>query len=101
MRGGLFVHPFCTSFCVNMNFLFWNVCGLGKGEKNMSIQKLVGKYNIYFLGMVETKHRRPIKRRIKRLWGCDDFDWCESLASDTYGGGIVTIWDPAIFIVSH
>ena len=72
-----------------MNFLFWNIRGIGKGEKAMSVRKIVGEKNISFMGLVETKHKRSIKSRIKRMWGNDDFDICEVLASESNGGGLI------------
>lgn len=84
-----------------MNLLFWNICGSGKGEKIPIIRKIIGRNKINFVGLVETKHRTSIKRRLKRLWGCDDVEFCESFASENYGGGIITFWDPSIFCVSH
>ena len=69
-----------------MNCLFWNIRGIGKGEKTMSIRTLVKNKNIAFLGLVETKHRKPFKPRLKRLWGNDEYDYCEVFASDTCSG---------------
>lgn len=80
-----------------MNFLSWNVRGLGKGEKCLNIRKLVVEKKINFLGLIETKHRQPLRCRLKRMWGSDDFEYCESFASETYVGRIVTVWDQSIF----
>lgn len=87
--------------CYMMNYLVWNVRGLGKGEKCMTIRNLVAKNRINFLGLIETKHRNTIRRRLKRMWGCDDFAFCESLASETHAGGIVAVWDNSKFCVSR
>lgn len=84
-----------------MNWLFWNVRGLGKGEKCISIRKLVEKHKLSVLAMVETKHRHSFARRVRRIWGRDEYEWCESLASDTSSGGIIAIWDPENFSVSQ
>lgn len=75
-----------------MNFLLWNIRGLGKGEKVTTIKKLVVNNNISLMGLVETKHRRSIKSRLKKMWGSDDYDMCELVASNTYSGGIVVVW---------
>src|SRR5688572_11612447 len=88
-----------VSSMLNMNFLFWNIRGLGKGEKVATIRNLVINNGISFMGLVETKHRRSIKGRIKRLWGCDDYDMCEVLASINYSGGIVVVWEASKFCV--
>lgn len=84
-----------------MHCLFWNICGLGKGEKISIIKSLVRKNKISFLGLVETKHRRSSKRKIKRMWGSDDYHFCEVKASDTFSGGIIAVWDEEIFCVSN
>lgn len=84
-----------------MNCLFWNVRGVGKGEKCISIRNLVKRNKISLLGMVETKHRHSFRRRVRRMWGNDGYDWCESHASDTHSGGIIAIWDTTEFLVSQ
>ena len=83
-----------------MNCLFWNIRGIGKGEKTVSIKTLVHKKNIAFMGLVETKHRKPFKSRLKRLWGNDEYDFCEVFASDTGSGGIIVVWDKHSFNAS-
>ena len=83
-----------------MNCLFWNIRGIGKGEKTVSIRTLVKNKNIAFLVLVETKHRKPFKPRLKRLWGNDEYDFCEVFASDTSSGGIIAIWDSQSFSAS-
>lgn len=35
------------------------------------------------------------------MWGRDDFEWCESLASETHSGGILAVWDPSLFCVTQ
>ena len=52
------------------------------------------------MGLVETKHRKPIQSRIKRLWGNDEYDFCEVFASNTNSGGIIAVWDKQSFNVS-
>ena len=52
------------------------------------------------MGLVETKHKKSFKPRMKRLWGNDEYDFCEALASDTNSGGIVVIWDKHSFTAS-
>ena len=55
-----------------MNCLFWNIHGIRKGEKSMSIRNIVDKKKVTFMGLVETKHKRLIGCRMKRMWGSDD-----------------------------
>ena len=51
----------------NMNFALWNIRGIGKGEKTMPIRKIVEEKKVSFMGLVETKHRRSIRSRMKRM----------------------------------
>ena len=83
-----------------MNYLFWNIRGIGKGEKTVSIRSLVKKHKVNFLGLVESKHKKPFQPRLKRLWGDDDYDFCEIFASDTNSGGIIVVWDKQSFKAS-
>ena len=85
----------------NMNFLLWNIRGIGKGERTKAIRKIVGEKKILFMGLVETKHKRSIRSRMKRMWGNDEFDICEVLASETNGGGLIATWDKATLNVSN
>ena len=87
--------------CFVMNSLFWNIRGIGKGEKIVTIKKLIDKHKISFVGLVETKHKRTLRNRIRRLWGNDDYDFCEVFASEAYGGGVVAIWDTTTLGVTN
>ena len=40
--------------------------GLVKDKKTLSIRSLVKNKKIAFMGLVETKHRKPFKSRLKR-----------------------------------
>lgn len=66
----------------------------------MSIRNIVKKRKISFMGLVEKKHRRSFRNIMKRLWGNDEYDFCEVFASDTYAGGIIAAWDMKTFNVS-
>ena len=52
------------------------------------------------MGLVETKHKNSFKSRIRRIWGNDDYNFCEAFASDTNSGGIVVVWDKHSFTAS-
>ena len=67
----------------------------------MYIRKIVVKKNVSFMGLVETKHKRSIRSRMKRMWGNDDYDICEVFASETNGGGVIATWDTKTFSVSN
>ena len=49
------------------------------------------------MGLVETKHRNSIQYRLKRMWGNEEFDFCEVFASDMYGCGVIAVWDTNTF----
>ena len=72
-----------------MNCLCWNIRGLRKGEKTISIRRLVEKNKVSFLGLVETKHKKTIKSRMKRMWGNDEYGICEVFANEMNGGGLI------------
>ncbi|XP_057529832.1 uncharacterized protein LOC130808373 [Amaranthus tricolor] len=84
-----------------MNCLCWNIRGLGKGEKIISIRKLVEKNKLTFMGLVETKHKKTIKNRMKRMWGNDEYELCEVFANEMNGGGLIATWDKISFNVAH
>ena len=83
-----------------MNFLCWNIRGIGKGEKIISIRKFIDTHKVSFMGLIETKHKKTIASRTRRMWGNDHFEMCEVFASEEGGGGIAAIWDPSIFCIS-
>ena len=85
----------------HMNCLLWNIRGIGKGEKVMSIRELIDSHKVSFLGLVETKHKRTLMSRIKRLWGNEDFELCEVFASKTNGGGLAAIWDTTTLSITN
>ena len=84
-----------------MNLLLWNIRGIGKGERTKPIRNIVGGKNISFMGLVETKHKTSLRSRMKRIWGNDEFDFCEVLASETNAGGLIATWDIAALNVSN
>ena len=59
----------------------------------MSIRKLVEQKKVNVMGLVETKHRKSLRNRIKRMWGNDEYDICEVFANETHGGGLIAVWD--------
>lgn len=84
-----------------MNCLSWNIRGVGKGEKAISIRKLVKENKISIMGLIETKHRKTLQTRMRRFWGNDAFEMCEVFANETHRGGIVAAWDLGNFVVSQ
>ena len=84
-----------------MNCLVWNIRGIGKGEKALSITSIIKSKDIDFMGLVKTKHKKSFKSRIKRLWGNDDYEFCEVFASETNSGGLIVVWDKNSFEASN
>ena len=84
-----------------MNCLVWNIRGIGKGEKSLSIRKIIQEKKITFIGLVETKHRNSIQFRLKRMWGNEEFEFCEVFATDMNGGGVIAVWDSKTFMASN
>ena len=35
------------------------------------------------------------------MWGNEEFEFCEVFASDTYGGGVIAVWDSKTFIATN
>ena len=66
----------------------------------MTMRNIVKNKKVSFLGLVETKHRKSVRSRMKRIWGNDDFDVCEVFANDTNAGGVIAAWDVNNFSVS-
>ena len=67
----------------------------------MTIRKFVEQKKVSFMGLVETKHRRSIRNRMKRMWGNEEYEICEVYASETNRGGVIAAWDTKTFNVSN
>lgn len=83
------------------SLIFFSICPKCSLLHIRTVRNLVGKHRTSFLGVVETKHRRSFNNRLRRLWGNDDFGLCEVFASDTYAGGILTVWDTGVLNVEN
>ena len=46
----------CFVIFNSMSCISWNVRGIGGCGKDVAIKKLIGHYNPFFVGLVETKH---------------------------------------------
>lgn len=75
-----------------MNLLSWNVRQLGGHGKIGSIRKLVMEMRVTFLGSSKTKTKDLVERRVRKLWGDDNFGWATMDANDQGGGGLLCIW---------
>lgn len=64
----------------------WNVRGLGSGPKFSYIKKFIDRNDLCLYGLVETKHKEIDRKTIRRLWGNDDFEWCD-VAANSHGSG--------------
>lgn len=70
-----------------------NIRGLGKGPKLPHISKLVEEHKFLVLELLETKHSRLERYKVRRIWGNDVFSWADVPATDSGSKGIVIIWD--------
>ncbi|GKF58798.1 RNA-directed DNA polymerase, eukaryota, partial [Tanacetum coccineum] len=82
---------------VKMNFMSFNIQGLGHKAKKGWIKELYLKHRINFVALQETKMEITDLFSIKTLWG--NFT-CEHAISSLVGnsGGILCVWDPNMFI---
>lgn len=75
------------------NIVCSNIRGLERGLKFPYIGKLIIEGELSIVGLVETKHTILDRKRIRRVWGNDEFAWCDVKACDSDIGGIISIWD--------
>ena len=78
-----------------MNFLCWNVRGVGSGNKVGSVKKFVREQKVRFLGLVETKKKDCTDQFIRSMWGTDDVNW-SSIDAIERSGGIICMWDKSL-----
>ena len=71
-----------------------------EGERTVSIRKIVEEKNVSFMDLVETKHKKSLQNKIKRMWGNEEYDICEVYATDASWGGIIAVWDKNTFKAS-
>ncbi|XP_028087035.1 uncharacterized protein LOC114287789 [Camellia sinensis] len=87
--------------CINwfsMKLLSWNIRGMGKAEKLGRIKKLLKDRHIDVI-FQETKKAVIFDIDVRRLWGSRNIEFM-SVDSEGTTGGLLCIWDPAVFTLS-
>ncbi|XP_022001404.1 uncharacterized protein LOC110898836 [Helianthus annuus] len=79
-----------------MNFLSFNVRGLGGEEKQGWVRSLRAKNGINFLALGESKKSSVTIGDISGFWGSGIFDFA-SVDSVGFSGGLVCLWDNSMF----
>lgn len=82
-----------------MKVITWNVRGIGIREKCGAIRRFIKKNKTDLLMLQETKKEELSPSIIRELWGLQEVDWF-SKPSVGVSGGLLTIWNPAIFKVT-
>lgn len=83
-----------------MNCLCLNIRGCGDSHKIEWIRNLKNSHKIDFIGIQETWVEDSNNIDFARAWGNDDFQ-VEFVNPAGRSGGIVSMWDPLIFVKSH
>ncbi|XP_071687761.1 uncharacterized protein [Rutidosis leptorrhynchoides] len=74
-------------------------CGSLMVDKRKWVKDLCISLNVQFLAIQESKMSRLHMSRLRTFWGNHNFDFALSLARG-YSGGIISLWDPNVFIRS-
>ncbi|XP_021990825.1 uncharacterized protein LOC110887554 [Helianthus annuus] len=80
-----------------MNCLSLNVRGIGVDGKVRWIKRLKNEYGISFIGLQETMASSLKPGTVSSFWGGAGFD-CEIVHASSQSGGLVSCWDPKVFI---
>lgn len=85
----------------SMNFLTWNVRGLGNPIKIPKIRKLIVSKSIDFIGLTETKLAHYDHFFVSRIWDSPTtaYEYCPGTSS--HSGGILAIWSTESFCVAN
>lgn len=82
-----------------MKIFSFNVRGLGKKEKRKEVRDMIFKNKIEVCCIKESKMEQISKFICLSVWGGHGFDW-EFSPSEGNSGGIVIIWNEAVFCKS-
>ncbi|XP_016192510.1 uncharacterized protein LOC107633388 [Arachis ipaensis] len=91
-----------TGVSNNFKIIFnsWNIRGLRRDGKLRMVKDLKNKHRIHMLGLTETKRQIVTRFDIARVWGQDSPGW-EYVGSDDMSGGLLLIWDEAVFKLNN
>ncbi|KAJ0535621.1 putative RNA-directed DNA polymerase [Helianthus annuus] len=79
-----------------MNFISWNIRGLGSASKGNWIKNLKVANEVGFLMIQETQFQSFGGVDVSRLWGSRDFDY-DVVDAVGRSGGLLSVWDSKIF----
>ena len=72
----------CFVIFNSMSCISWNVRGIGGCGKDVAIKKVIGDYNPFFIGLVETKLSQVNDAKIKKWWNFSDYKWTNVAAME-------------------
>ncbi|XVF28737.1 hypothetical protein REPUB_Repub15cG0055700 [Reevesia pubescens] len=72
-----------------MRILTWNIGGLGKKNKRISVKRVVRTHKLDLLHLQETKLEAVDYRCIRVLWGSNDNSWGHIGSTDSTRGLIL------------
>ena len=79
-----------------MNFLSWNVNGLGEKIKVGMVSRCVLKNKVDMLFIQESKITSISRGMIRALWKNQDYQWV-GVNSTGASGGLLCVWDSKVF----
>ncbi|XP_022041195.1 uncharacterized protein LOC110943769 [Helianthus annuus] len=79
-----------------MNFLSFNIRGIGGAEKPGWLKKVKSDFGIHFLSLHETKKQGVSVLDVSGYWGNKSFS-LESVDAEGLSGGLVCMWDKSVF----
>lgn len=82
-----------------MIIVSYNIRGLGRRENRKDVKALLRKVKADVCCIQESKLEKVSSRIIKSIWGNTPHDW-EFAKSEGSSGGIITIWNPSVFVKS-
>ncbi|XP_022033095.1 uncharacterized protein LOC110934221 [Helianthus annuus] len=83
-----------------MNCLSINIRGIGIDGKSRWIKRLKNEFGISFIGMQETMASNLHSGLMTNFWGGMGYD-CEIVDANGHSGGIVSCWDPKIYVKDY
>ncbi|KAM0029767.1 putative RNA-directed DNA polymerase [Helianthus debilis subsp. tardiflorus] len=82
-----------------MNYLSVNLRGVRDSKKADWVRGLKTTHGAHFVAIQETKVQGDISFLVNRFWGRSIFEF-DAVESTGRSGGLLTIWDPSMFIKS-
>lgn len=83
-----------------MKLLFWNIRGFGKPGKRRKIRELLKERRVDLAFFQETKKGGLSRELVRSVWPDDNFEFL-SVDADGSAGGLLCVWRPEAFVMSH